>query len=199
MKKLVFVIFVLCFSVSLFAQGDYSKTTAVSFSFNGLNLGSFYGGVGGRTWLSETTVLNVNIGGTISEQEYEKTDVLDKGLNKTKRLNLGVGIEKHFSGSTRLSPYYSFRLSIGLTDSYHRSSNSTSENAENKMSYNFDFGMGLEYWLDKSISITGQHLFTLGYKTGSRSFWNGVSNQSQDLKEFNIGTGTTSIILSIYF
>ena len=199
MKSLTLVLLITFISTFLFAQEESNyKTVALSFNFNGLNLSSYYGGVGGRLWISESTVLNASIGGSISEREYEQTEFTDKGLEKNKYLNIGIGMENHFITADDLSLYLSTRLSFGYSDSYYRWTNYSSENTENFYSYNLGFGLGVEFWLFERMSFSGQHLFNAYYGTGERKSQN-PEEIVQNTKGYGLSFGTTSIILSIYF
>ncbi len=196
-------IFLLVFSISFaaVAQNTNYRTTALSFSFNGFNLGSYYGGVGGRLWISGSTVLNASIGGSISETKYDPTGNYTSGLNKTKYLNIGFGFEKHFDSDKDLSPYYSARLSVGISDQYYRPSNIQDysyESIDKSNSFNLDFGFGIEYWILDRISLSGQHLFNVSYLSGKRTIA-GRDLVTQDLDGFGVNLGTTSLMLSIYF
>ena len=198
MKKISLFTFIIFLSFFSFAQSDNYKTKALSFSFNGLNLSSYYGGIGGRMWLSDNTVLNASIGGYINERDYDKTETLDKGIQKNKSLLIGIGLENHLEDFADFSPYFSTRISYSLTDQYYRSSSGYFLQIDKTNSVNLDFGFGVEYWLNKRISLSGQHLFYLGYTTGEHSTGN-PGEENQNIKGFNVGVGTTSIMLSIYF
>ncbi|MCK9425795.1 MAG: hypothetical protein M0Q21_07150 [Ignavibacteriaceae bacterium] len=199
MVRVLSFILVFCSSLLSLAQENSNyRTNALSFSFNGLNLGSYNGGVGGRRWISKSTVINASIGGSIYERKYEKTATLDKGLEKTKSLYLGLGVENHLESSNDFSPFLSYRLEYGFNDRYYRGVYSTNENRDRTNSLNIDFGLGIEYWILNRISLSGQHLFNARYETGERST-GGTPNEIQKIKGFQTGLGTTSIILSIYF
>lgn len=198
MKVISFFVLVFYVSIISLAQSnDNYHTSALSFSFNGLNLATYYGGVGGRIWVSNSTVLNASIGGAISERNYERTETLDKGLEKNKSLTIGIGIENHFANANDFSPYFSSRLSLGLYDRYYRYSSSRYLQTDKTSSFNLDFGIGVEYWIIDRISVSGQHLFSMRYETGEQA--GSAPSEVQDIKGFGIGLGTTSIILSIYF
>ena len=197
MQKLFFICLFSLLSIFVFPQNKNYKTTALSFSFNGFNLSSYYGGVGGRYWISESTVFNASVGGLISEREYEETENLDNGIEKSKYLNIGVGMENHFTVEDDLSPYLSSRLSFGISEQYYRNYNSM-EQIYKTYSYNLDIGLGVEYWLIERISLSGQHLFNLSYETGQRTV-GGYESETQNINGFRVGFGTTSIMLSIYF
>jgi len=199
MVRLLSFILVFGFSfLSLAQESSNYRTNALSFSFNGLNLGSYHGGVGGRHWISKSTVINASIGGTIYERKYDETATLDKGLEKTKSLYVGIGLENHLESSNDFSPFVSYRFEYGFNDRYYRGAYSTNENRDRTNSLNIDFGLGVEYWILNRISLSGQHLFNARYEFGERST-GGTPNEIQKIKGFQTGLGTTSIILSIYF
>jgi len=199
MKTLTVVLLVSSLSTFLFAQQENNyKTVALSFNFNGLNLSSFYGGVGGRLWISKSTVLNASIGGSISEREYLESDEVDNGLEKSKYLNLGIGMENHFPLSDDLSPYLSTRFSFGYNDQYYRYYNSNNEYHDVTYSYYLGIGLGVEYWIFDRISLSGQHLFNAYYEAGHRNT-NGSATIVQEIKGYGLAFGTTSLMLSIYF
>lgn len=199
MKAFRSFILILCLPIFLLAQEESNyKTIALSFNFNGLNLSSYYGGFGGRLWISESTVLNASIGGSISEREYEQTENTDKGLEKNKYLNIGIGMENHFTASDDFSLYLSSRLSFGYNDFYYRWTNYSYESSESFYSYNLGFGLGVEYWLFERMSFSGQHLFNAYYGTGERKSQN-PEGIVQNTKGYGVSFGTTSLILSIYF
>jgi len=199
MVRAAFFMLVFCSSFLSFAQesGNY-KTTAVSFNFNGLNLGGFNGGVGGRHWISESTVLNVSISGSISERKYEKTANVENGLEKNKSLSLDLGVENHIKASDNFSPFLSYRVGYSIADRYYKYVFNSNENIDKTYSLNLYFGLGIEYWILNRISLSGQHLFLARYSTGKNST-GGNTNDIQNTKGFQVGLGTSSLILSIYF
>lgn len=204
MKIISLFLLVFCISFTSIAQHESNyKSKSVSFSFNGFNLSSYYGGVGGRIWVSESTVLSVSLGGFINERKYNPTANYTSGMEKNKYLNAGIGVENHLNLSDDLSPYFSSRLSFGYNDRYFRySSNiqdSFTDSKENIYSINLDFGFGIEFWIHDRISLSGQHLFNMRYETGQRTVGGVIAKDIQDIRGFGLNLGTTSMILSIYF
>jgi hypothetical protein len=198
MKKLLFFSLFFVLSIFVFPQDKNYKTTALSFSFNGLNLSSYYGGVGGRFWTTDSTVFNVSIGGSYSQKVYEATENLKEGFEKNSSLTFGIGGEIHYPTSENLSPYLSFRGSYTMNSRYYRPGYYDYESKDRINSFSFDFGLGVEYWILERISLSGQHLFNLHLDNGERTV-GGVENETQDISGFGAGIGTTSIMLSIYF
>lgn len=198
MKKLFLLVFIPFFSFITPAQDNNYKTKAVSFSFNGLNLSSYYGGVGGRFWVSDKFVLNVSVGGSFKERKYLATENLSDGYEKTTSVNFGIGLENHYPIIDNLSSYFSYRFSLSLFNRYNRSANINGEVKDKSNYYSFEFGLGIEYWLLDRISLSGQHLFNIYKEKGERTYF-GDPVEYQDLSGAGFGSGTTSIMLSIYF
>lgn len=198
MKKLICFSLFFVLSIFVFPQDKNYKTTALSFSFNGFNLSSYYGGVGARFWITDSTVFNLSIGGSYSQKEYDATENLEEGLEKNSAITLGIGFESHYPISENLSPYLSFRGSYTMYNRYYRPGYDDYESKDRINSFSFDFGLGVEYWIVERISLSGQHLFNLHLDSGERTL-SGIENETQDIKGFGAGFGTTSIMLSIYF
>lgn len=150
--------FVFVLSIFVFPQDKNYKTTALSFSFNGFNLSSYYGGVGARFWITDSTVFNLSIGGSYSQKEYHATENLEEGLEKNSAITLGIGFESHYPISENLSPYLSFRGSYTMYNRYYRPGYDDYESKDRINSFSFDFGLGVEYWIVERISLSGQHL-----------------------------------------
>jgi len=198
MKKLICFSLLFVLSIFVFPQDKNYKTTALSFSFNGFNLSSYYGGFGARFWTTDSNVFNVSIGGSYSQKEYQATENLEEGLEKNSAITLGIGFESHYPISDNLSPYLSFRGSYTMYNRYYRPGYDDYESKDKYNSFGFDFGLGVEYWIVDRISLSGQHLFNLHIDNGERTV-GGTENETQDLNGFGVGFGTTSIMLSIYF
>lgn len=60
-------------------------------------------------------------------------------------------------------------------------------------------GFGAEYWITHRISLAGQQLFRFSYGFGSNENRGGSNTPKQNVTTFNVGLGTTSLILSLYF
>ena len=197
MKRLPVIFLVLFLSTLNLAQQDNYKTTALSFSFNGLNLSNYYGGVGGRWWLTDSTVFNLSIGGSAFNRKFKATEDLEEGYEKNTSFTFGIGMEGHLLESDNISPYYAFRGSFTLSNRFYKSSYDSFESSDKIVSYNIEGGFGVEYWIFKRISLSGQHLFNLRFDDGKRT--TSPNTDSQDISGFYFGLGTTALILSIYF
>lgn len=154
--------------------------------------------MGGRHWISESTVINASVGFSISQEESDKTDNIDKQIEKNKYFNFGIGMENHFAPVDDFSPYFSSRLSLAINDRFYRLIYTGGEQYEKTYSINVEFGIGVEYWVHEKISFSGQHMFHVRYDTGEKST-SSIPIEKQNTSEFIFNIGTTSLIVSIYF
>lgn len=85
-SSLFILLFFITVTLSAQEKNNY-HTTSFCFGINGFVLNNYYGGVGGRHWISESTVINASVGFSISQEESDKTDNIDKQLEKNKYFN----------------------------------------------------------------------------------------------------------------
>jgi hypothetical protein len=200
MKRFIGLIIVL-FSTFSFGQSDNLKTKALLFSFNGLNLNSFYGGIGGKVWLGDFTALNCNLGLSSRNNTTAGNPQRTEGKERIKGIFFGIGIEKHFKGIDNLEPYLVGRIEGNYTDRDYNPSvpveYTSWGNSSITRTISAQAGFGVEYWLTNIISVAGQHLFAFSYSTGNNR--NYQDNSTQKIINRGFDTGTSSIILAIYF
>ncbi len=207
MKTLI-ISAVLLLSTLLYAQEDNKvyRTTSLNFEISALSLRSFYGGIGSKTWLSESWTMYTSIGGRYSKNTTEATGNFTEGYFKSTSVIINVGFETHFSDiDDDISPY----LSAALSGSYNKSSHLNSYDTTNsniiwkeykrsEYGIGINFGIGIEFWITKRISLSGQHLLAVNYSWGK---------DESDMEDFvyrsinniNLHSGTSAIILAIYF
>jgi hypothetical protein len=200
MKKILWLILIVLNTYS-FGQSENLKTKALTFSFNGLNLSEFYGGIGGKLWVSDFFALNANIGLDSRTNTTGGNDRRTEGKEKLKTLVFGFGIEKHFQGMENLEPYWMGRIQGSYSERDYNPSLITGYmpwgNRSIMRTISAETGFGIEYWLTNKISLAGQHLFRFYYGTGSTTIYE--DNTTQKSIERGFDTGTSSIILAIYF
>jgi hypothetical protein len=200
MKRFILLILILISGYS-YAQDQNLKTKALLFSFNGLNLNSFYGGIGGKVWLSDYTALNCNLGLSSRNNTTAGNAGRTEGEERNKSIFFGIGIEKHFDGIENLEPYLVGRIEGSYTDRDYNPSVPIEYISWGSRSItrgiSIQTGFGVEYWLADKISIAGQHLFAFNYSTGSNR--NYEENVAQKIINRGLDTGTSSLILAIYF
>jgi len=207
MKTLI-ISLVLLLSTLLYSQEDNKvyRTTSLNFEISAVSLRSFYGGIGGKTWLSETWTLYSSIGGRYSKRTIEATGNYTEGYSKTTSVIINVGFETHFSDvdydispylSASLSGRYEKQSSLNSTDTTNSNTTSNEYRSSNN-GIGINFGIGVEFWITNRISLSGQHLFAANYS------WGKEESDREDLVDRSINniylhSGTSAIILAIYF
>lgn len=212
-----FLTLMMLLSLVIFSFAQDTKSTdsisrasnkALSFSFNGLNLGEYYGGVGGKLWLSEALVLFASIDMDYDSNTQKKSTQTNGLKNTNFSTGLTVGSDFYLTGSRRFMPYIGFNAALGYSGTTLETdfANIDGKNITETGMFNFSLGAGLgvESFITSSISMAAQHVFSFGFGTGSRKTTLKRANQldqvdESDLSNFNIGFGTSSLILSIYF
>lgn len=177
---------------------------ALLFSFNGLNLGSYAGGLGGKVWVGSTAALTagLQVGGV---ERTEETPGLRSNVYRDLTARLGVGTEFHLS-TDRLSPFVSVGLGVGL---HRRTSETEVVNGEVVTSSGYTertrtidggVGFGLEYRLSERFSLSGQQRLRGEVEWGSQTDSGGaVSPRETDIDGYSFGAGATSLTLGVYF
>ena len=204
MKRILTFACILMISTSTYCQtgAQYLKSKALQFSFNGLNLSSFGGGVGGKLWIDDCNALSLAIGGTHSYDNSDPNPQQTGQTNSQSIVQLQFGVEVHSSVSNEFSPYVTGAI-FGRYES--RSSKATypwtSTSQESKYrSTNIGLlvGFGAEYWISNRMSLSGQQTFQLSYGIGSQEDISSVDSK-QNTHGFDVGLGTSSLILAVYF
>ena len=212
-----FLILIMLLSLAVFSFAQETKSTdsfsrasnkALSFSFNGLNLGEYYGGVGGKLWLSDALVLFASIDMDYNSNTQKKSAQSNGSKNSNFSTGLTVGTDFYLTDSRRFMPYIGVNAALGFSSTTSETdfANFDGKNITETGLFNFSLGAGLgvESFVSSSVSIAAQHVFSFGFGTGSRKTTLKRANQldqvdENDLSNFNIGLGTSSLILSIYF
>jgi len=201
------IAFLLFIPMQLFAQENEEvyKTTSLNFEINTLSLRSFYGGIGGKTWLSDSFTLVSSIGAQFSKEIYDQTAELTEGEMESFTIHFRSGIEKHFNMGSDISLYLPFGISLGYGNSNytHRIEKDTTmiipEAQLRDYRLSADIGLGIEFWVSKRISLSGQHLFSFSYTTSKTTYKNYEDRENRSYHTFSFRTGTSAIILAIYF
>jgi hypothetical protein len=204
MKVFFVLLSVVLLMTTAAAQSDseYLKTRALQFSVNGLNLGSINAGVGGKVWTTERTALALSIGGTHS---FDKSDPnpMQSGTTLTSTMvQLQIGLEWHTVQSNNFSPYIAGALFARYERHLYEYSASTFNSPEvsnvKRTNVGLCFGLGAEYWMTQRLSLSGQHLFQISYASGTQEY-DATTSSTQATHGFNVGLGTSSLVLSLYF
>lgn len=164
------IVVLVCFSVltiPAFAEGisRQSGDKSLNFSFNDFAVEDYKYGIGGKYWLSHVTAMNLSINLGKSEQDSESTSggpPVTSGSD-SKSYSFSVGVEKHFSSKTTLSPYYGGEVFYMHTDSDYSDSSESSSKA-----WGINALLGAEYPINKGVSLAAEYAYGY-YKTKTES------------------------------
>jgi hypothetical protein len=183
-----------------------ARKGAICFSFNGLVLRGFEGGIGVKSWVSSRTALvaGVEFYHTSIDEEYEDdTNRLDREMTRT-LTGVSLGFQRHSRVGSKLSPYVGFDLGTGML--YARSSYMYPEDSDlgeyertrDEYYVSGNVSLGIEYFIANDISLSGQHSFEVSYSFGTEQAGYGGDDGEAELSGLSIGLGTSQLILSIY-
>lgn len=182
---------------------------ALSFTIDDLSLGTLDGGVGMRWFIGQRTALRATL-----RLNVESTEDVVQGQSDTGRSAFGVGstflVEWHTRSFRRVSPY----IGAGAGVQFDAYSETRELSADNQLvrqrdkgtvvDFHVNAGMGVEVYLSKSISLSGEYLFTAAVRSLEGQVVNTYrdapeTTMDRDLTSFRFGTGASSLILSIFF
>lgn len=182
---------------------------ALSFSIDELKLGTLDGGIGARWWISQNSVLRATFSIGV-----ESTEDVTEGELDTGRSAFGVGssflVELHRDQFRRVSPYIVAGTGVHF-DAYSETIDFDPESAIQRQRLKgtlVDFfvksGFGVEVYLVKTVSISAEHLFVATVRTGQEEIKRTPLGGTEfivnrDIREFFFTTGTSSLLLSVYF
>lgn len=152
-----------------------------------------------RYFLSNNLVLRADLsfnGTSMTENFYENADGTGKtGTSKMSNsgFGLGLGIEKHFAGNERFSPFVSFGVgfsSFGNTeewdnyDGFNFADGDVAKVTGGFSAFGVNVGIGADYWIGKSFYLGAE--FGLGF--------NSISIKDETTESTpNGGSKTTSV------
>lgn len=190
MKKITFAIFAFCAILGVQAQIDESNQIKQFTGANNLEvqlapLGGSPISIGGlrfRSFTSETSAFRLNafLGGTndtdkASVANAEGDDVILKSANSSLTIDLRPGIETHFAGTKRLSPYYGgeavigFKSSKNSVETFDADGTTVITNKVRNPDNNGYFRLGLNAILGADFYVA-RHLY-LGTEVGFGLLW----------------------------
>lgn len=209
MKKL-FIIPMALISTAAFAQKPEAGkiTNEVGFSMNGWsqNVSSF--GLNGRYFLSPglAVALGVSLSTGSNSNEYaEKADGTGAtGTYDTKSgsRTISLGIQKHFAGTEKLSPWVGLGLGIGGGSSSISSKeaynggyqkNYSIEEDYKYSSLSFNINLGIDYWFTDGMFIGLQYSPVGWYSETGGDRTRTVVNNSITTKTVTLGSKYSSI------
>ena len=107
---------------SLFANGIFNQTESpvALGSHAGINAGL----IKGRYFLQDNIALRLSLGLNNSSSTQKTTDPVTEATTKSNVFTFGLGLEHHFGGTDRLSPYIGAELFLGSATGSMKSVNS---------------------------------------------------------------------------
>ena len=204
-------------TASLFSQNiqeektnELKRKNALLFSFDGLKLSSFNGGFGWKKWTSNSRAVVGKFKILLSKDKEERTEALSGSESSQISFELTFGVEKHLSTVNRLSPYLGGQIGIGYEESdnkiipsealsYYRFNEGYRNESERRLiSFSLQIILGIEYYLKKNISLSGQYSFGGYYGFGKEKTVSNIVDGEQDISKIHLGIRSSSLILSIY-
>lgn len=185
---------------------------AIIFDFDLLSLNGLHGGVGAKWWLSSSSALRTTVDLTIQSRE-DTNGTLSNGGRNSIDFGLTGFIELHsksFGPTERLSPYMGAGLRFGagaFSDKTDFPLGNVVQQRKDQGAY-VDFtaliGFGVEYRVARRVSFAGEHTFGATVRKESLDTSEMRRDEpdfllERDITSFTLGTGTSSLILAIYF
>ncbi len=222
MKRILYTILPICLAIFSFAQkpqsGDFVSEIALNLDNVSANipLQSLDTGnllipkLRGRYFLSDNLALRADLSLIRSSANSTFTNPLndaEQGTYVQSQLGwgLGVGIEKHFGGNSRFSPFVGGGLSYTKLNFKQEGDDATllgfSPNLETSSSVDFNtFGvnafLGADYWITSALYVGTDFGLSFGSTTSpeSESTMNGITAKSTEYKESQYATMATPSI-----
>lgn len=169
-----------------------SGDKSLNFSFSDFAVEEYKIGIGGKYWTSTEIAFTASINFQNNESKTESSSGTPANSDTEARYyGLSIGIEKHFTSSTKLSPY------IGGEAYYLESDADISNNINASASeWGINALLGAEYAINKSLAFAAE--YSLGYSDSEIKSTNNLS-QTTTTTDKGFGLGTGKLILLLYF
>lgn len=206
MKKINLMTTILAFSLKVFSNETPSFkplkgniTTQVGFSLSTLNDNISSLGLNGRYFIKDKLAFRSTFtmfNDKSIENFYENPDGSGSKGKYTDITTINIlqfGIEKHFMGNKKLSPYFSFDIGLGAGKNKINGENSkgSSFNPDYKIKstakvslFNLYTGLGFDYWITDGLYIGAEYTF----------FQLGRAIEKEYEEEETIGSTTTKTL-----
>jgi len=185
----------LIFNQSVFSQQEsypdtlFSGLKALTFTFSNFSLG---GGLGGKYWLDDSRVLRLTLTGSFRKDTDESPPTTSFPYNynsSSSQFGISIGIAQRFLRTRVVVPYAG--IAAQVEKSWNKVERVYANRTETERYSTTAIGgngfLGVEYWFDNHISLSGEQSVSLKY------------SMLRDSKVFQIGNSTSSLLLSVYF
>lgn len=182
---------------------------ALAFTLNQLSLDGLDGGVAGRFFIGPQTALRVGLNLDIESTEDIVEETSDFG-----RSAFGSGVsflaEWHSGTYRRVSPYMGAGFGVDFaafstTRDFAAGAVMQERFKGTELDFSVDVALGVEVFLGRSVSLAGEHLIgadiILSDTERRQEFRDDTPRQieMQKGRSFTFGTGTSRLMLSVYF
>ncbi len=196
---------------TLVRKGKWGISLSAS-GLSNLGIGLYQGGIGIKHWNSNSVAWKVILGFSVSNTTYPTPYIgYTDAKTKESKFSINPGLEFHFLKDSKFSPY----VYTGFDVSYASTTNDYSiyianptETIRQKHSTNTSLGLegavGLEYFFDKHLSLAAEYQINASYQFHREKF-TVIPGQTatyyitKNYDNFNLGTKTSSLILTVYF
>lgn len=185
---------------------------ALVFTFDQFSLDALDGGVGGKYWFNSSVALRAALRFDV---EATENDVGSEESSGRSAIGFGFALlaERHnpdLVSIQRVSPYLAggMRFDVsGFSESTEFPLENAIQEIENdgmQLSFAALAGFGVEYRFARRVSLTAEHIFEAAIERVSSTRVERLRNapdveREVDERVFRLGTGTSSLILSVYF
>jgi hypothetical protein len=223
MRRIYFLILILFFTLLLVksAQAEVSQNygyrgqDGIILSVKGswdIGVGTIEGGVGYKHWISDRLAIKsfLTFGKTDTTIVYYDDGYPPEQRVRERSFSLLAGAEDHLWKKGRLSFFYGggilFKTSsskINYTLDFPHLPPTEMEERSNKNIFGIQGTLGVEYFFTKWLSLSGQYQTDFSFERESRkNILVGESEVTTPIKQkittWNVGVGTSALMLTIY-
>jgi hypothetical protein len=196
MKKLFVLLIILIIALPSFSQENNNRKgkKAIQFDFDSFSLTRYpVHGIGGKYWLRDNFAMKAGLKFEKQTQkekyQYKPTDEFDYSI-----LKLQLLIEKHYKSFSGISPFIGGK--IGFLYSGYTQVEEWGTTKVSELGYLIGALFGVEYWINKYISLSGYHSIDFDHSTYNEE---DVNSEKLEMPKTKVHSSTSSLILSVYF
>ncbi len=181
------------------ASGGTGVSPAVSYGS-----GYVVPGVGARYYLANDLAIRGGLAlGVASGSSKNSNTSLSDNTSSAFILGIQAILEKHLEGLGAISPYIGGGIHVGIASTdvkNYVTSTTTTESSGSSTAINILAALGFEWFFMNHVSLGGEYQIGLGLLSGSRTDKSTGSpdNEVKFPSSMSIGTGSLSVLLSIY-
>lgn len=179
---------------------------ALLFSFNGLYLGSFNGGVGTKWWMSRATALTAGVQLGASSRDSEASESASGYLSELLSAGLSIGAEFHEGSRARLSPFIGVEVGASVRRLHTKNSPplssqyTGSEQVERTAMVEGAVSFGLEYRISERFSVAGRQALSASVTRGTVTYTGKeAADDEGGVSGYSVGLGASTLTLAVYF